>query len=660
MKNGIIIAAVVLAGFILWRAIPDRRVAAPHERGSPSPSERTERIPADPLPSNPPEVAIGNSAGTGTEERQFLAVTVTDGVTREPVTGARIELSGDLPRRILRFPEIRPGLYALAGPPDMRGEVTLLVAATGYVCRRRTLGSPTATDQPSEAFAFELMPLSKLRVHVMRGEKPGLEDSPSRQPCAVSLKLPASGPLAMTLPAGSEEPIHLPFELRSETDEAGVAEFTGLPPGRGYAALATDTSDLRALLGKLDEIEIPAGQVVDVTIAIGRGARVLGRIVDGEGQPGAGFMVAYANHVESRDMPGGGGAGSGWAAEARCEALPDGSFSLDRLMAGKKRVRCERITGTRVEAFTLDLSLEADEVRDVGEVGPVPLARGGSALRGIVVDPAGSPVEGATVRFDVGSPHEIRADLVTGPAGTFEFAGVPASEVFISAEKSRDGRQWFLSTRPTLEPGRVLDIVLELQPPRELPPGGYLLFSCRLPDGTPADLRELRIRGYLRNEQGRFIRVAQGGLDDNTGTDPSIFSLGRPPPGVYDVIAIGDRYVGRRQGCVVTDGHSERYELELEPAIEVRGRVLDGETGEGVVGRVLRILERDTGATDAVRTAPDGTFTVHFFAPGEHGTLAISAPGYEAEERSISGADVDLGAIRLTRRSGGSGRRGAQ
>jgi hypothetical protein len=143
------------------------------------------------------------------------------------------------------------------------------------------------------------------------------------------------------------------------------------------------------------------------------------------------------------------------------ESKVDGSFKLEA--SPFMRVRVKASATGYAAAFTEILSIEEKSLTDV-----VVTMLAGSTVSGVVVDPAGAPVEGADVIMNVTLPmgriwfSETSGRGKSGPDGTFSISNVAAGQNSVGAKKK--GFAPSKSQQVTLENGKdKTDLRLELR-----------------------------------------------------------------------------------------------------------------------------------------------------------------------------------------------------
>ena len=168
-----------------------------------------------------------------------------------------------------------------------------------------------------------------------------------------------------------------------------------------------------------------------------------------------------------------------------------------------------------------------------------------------------------------------------------------------------------------------------------------------LPDGTPAGgvavylleaLLNDPIRVFLASVNGVITPARAAGTTAADGT----FALGIPTADgkAYDLRVAADRHPELSHQSIVV--HADQWydtgDLSLDRGVTLHGRVVDGETGAGLVGAAVFLVAsrqaqgmmptpgRERGI--AVTTDGNGAFRFDNAAPQGHADLTAEAPGY--------------------------------
>jgi protocatechuate 3,4-dioxygenase beta subunit len=242
------------------------------------------------------------------------------------------------------------------------------------------------------------------------------------------------------------------------------------------------------------------------------------------------------------------------------------------------------------------------------------LATGGVAIRGIVEDGTGGPIEGAWVSASAGTWPAIGVRKSAGwPArsdaeGSFEI-WVAAGQAQLWAEA--DG--YAAGARAVAAPSD--GIVLRLHPEAVIE--GQVV---RGDDGTPVS--DALVTASASREGGRAYT-------DETGR----FRIDRLAPERYTITAETDDAHGRLPGSVVLwMGETEEITVRLHPAALVVGRVIDDANGEPCPFGAVSLVDdaNDLGGSGEI-DGDDGRVRIRGVRPGRYRVMLV-CPGKVAPE----------------------------
>lgn len=346
---------------------------------------------------------------------------------------------------------------------------------------------------------------------------------------------------------------------------------------------------------RLEGFRMPDEDVEDLEIVLDRGARLEGRVVDGEGEP-----VVRAR-LEARLQ---GGGASDPDSQPITVSGEDGSYVLQGLETARYKIVVESPTHGRTDAVTA-ISPGTNRLDIVFERG--------AEVSGRAVDESGAPVAGAAVILSA-LPSGRGFDTVSGEDGTFRFPAV------------RDGLFRLTGqARGFAEAAAPGEIQVAGQPLRglELRFTRGVTLTGRLLGLSPAELRGAWVEAYSARSEEGFQSSGQGTVDAD-----GRYSLSGLTPGEWDVVA------------TASSGRTARGTLQL--AAGVRNPVLDIEFPQGftLTGRVLldgapwsgvQILadqvDDDGSGSGMAMTAYDGRFTIPNLPPGRYSLVVTSFGG---------------------------------
>ncbi len=473
-----------------------------------------------------------------------------------------------------------------------------------------------------------------------------------------------------------------PLQAWSRAD--GRFRLSRLPPGTLYEMAAIHDGFAPALV-KVGALSSPK----PVRIVLERGATVLGKVLDPEGQPvpGAELDVKLSrDRRPNQDLSAIG--------EPTGKAVSDaiGSFAISHLGIGWFDLRVKR------RGF-VTLSVPEVEVPDRAariDLGPLTLDRG-AVIEGRVTGPSGAPLPDARVTpirapdplASIFSVSDVPPETSTDSEGRFRF------------EDLRRGARFGLRVE---HPGLIPETVSAVEAPTpeplriELKAGRTVAGRVKSPEGGPVPRAEVRVSSSSgwTDEEGRFrvagvppgiaeLTVNAGGypqilvrdlripeesdvegleiaLHKGSVLEVQVLDSGRQPVagiwvtayarsseyfedngpecttdpegrcrmgeldvGVYDVLAQSEKD-GQVKGAVELGPGINRYELVFPPRVLVSGRVSD-EADAPVAGATLELNPTEPGFSSQATSLADGSFQFSAVRDGTY-RLSGSAPGF--------------------------------
>lgn len=400
------------------------------------------------------------------------------------------------------------------------------------------------------------------------------------------------------------------------TDAAGAVAFGPLAPGEcavtvraGGHARATRT------------VVIPAGRAAEVEIPLDPGASVAGVVRDPSGRPieGVGFVgspwsgvrtIRYVGREAVTDRDG----------RYRLDFLPVGSpIMLDATK--RDYVDGERVVTLGPGGATVDLTM-------------APLPDAGPA-RGVVLDPAGRPVAGATVinRRHLSVEHR-RA--TTGPDGRFAFDRIYEDKfrgpnLLVKAAGFAPRRV----AVPPAAPGEAADLRVALEPGHKV--AGRIVDDRGQPVAAVKVFASNEILGDFDGDRRATAADGRFEFDDLPAPDaaPTRFEVQHP------------EFSALHRHAFPVDA-PEPVAVPLEPKGVILGRAVDAGSGRPVAAFTVRVRfspYREEGDPPAVLEstrlvdpglrveAPDGRFRLGDLANRLPLQVTVEAPGYERTTR---------------------------
>jgi protocatechuate 3,4-dioxygenase beta subunit len=391
-------------------------------------------------------------------------------------------------------------------------------------------------------------------------------------------------------------------------------------------------------------VKVAPGQPETQDVPLSRAATLAGRVVDEEGRPIEGALVQVSRGGENifraflRSVEG----------QGAVRTSRDGSFRAARLEPGENQ--------------RLDVRHDEYEERSLGGISLSPgmtrsgvsiVLRRGLSIRGVVKDEEGRPLAGAQVDLSraltmrggrggmevsfVGPGTEVRRE--TGADGRFEFRGLKAGDYGVSARRPGFSRASVDPVSVTeARAAEPLEIVLR--------PGATI--SGVLRDKAGAGASGWYASAHAASEVGGRP-FGPGGIQggEPTGPDGVFFLEGLTAGETYEIQAMGPAGLGPRKSGVVAP--AEGVDLVVTGAGQIRGRVLDGDSGRAIPDFEVRYQpDAQGGMRFVMRMGPgrrggpyerqsfhseDGSFVLEDVAAGRW-TVEAFAPGYQAGSAS--------------------------
>jgi protocatechuate 3,4-dioxygenase beta subunit len=543
---------------------------------------------------------------------QVLRGTVTLADRRAPAPGSLVRFEGRT--QTTRWVETRAdGTFLLDGVPREAGA---LVADGGVRGRASLVLSPGS----AEPVTIALAPTATLSGRVV--------DAADAKPLP-GIRIVARG-------NGGE------FLARSGPD--GHYSVRGLSPGSYRLRVEDDR-----FVPWSRRVTVAAEQPETQDVPLARGATLVGRVVDEEGRPIEGALVRVSRSGENilrafmRTMEGEGAVRTG----------RDGSFRATRLAPGEGQ-RLD-VSHDEYEARALGgLSLTAGATRS----GVTVVLRRGLSVRGVVKDEEGRPLAGVEVTLSralslragrrgtqlslIGPGSQVRRE--TGADGRFEFRGLQAGDYTVSARHPGFSRAIVDPVNVTgARSAEPLELVLN--------PGATI--SGILHDKAGAGVSGWYVSARAASQaSGPTFGPGTIRTEEATGPDGVFLLEGLTAGETYEIQVMGQAGLGPRKSGVVAP--AEGVELVVTGTGQIRGRVVDGDSGRGIPDFEVRYQpDAQGGMRFVMRTGPgrgpyerqpfhseDGSFVLEDVAAGRW-TVEAFVPGYQAG--SASGVSVNEG-----------------
>ncbi|HEX9189361.1 MAG TPA: carboxypeptidase-like regulatory domain-containing protein, partial [Vicinamibacteria bacterium] len=341
----------------------------------------------------------------------------------------------------------------------------------------------------------------------------------------------------------------------------------------------------------------------------------------------------------------------------------DGSFRATRLAPGEGQ-RLDIRHDEYEERAVAGISLVAGATRS----GVTVVLRHGLSLRGVVKDEEGRPMAGAEVTLStsrtirssrggmqmsfIGPGSQVRRE--TGPDGRFEFRGLKAGDYTVAARRTGFARASVDPVKVAERQGEPLELLLR--------PG--VTISGFVRDKTGSGASGWSVSARAAGEGGPALGPGGIRTEEPTGPDGAFLLEGAVAGESYDLQVMGPSGLGPRKAGVVAP--AEGVELAVTGAGQIRGRVVDAESGRAIPDFQVRYQpDAQGGMRFVMRMGPgrgrgayekqpfhaeDGSFVLED-VPAGRWTVEAFAPGYQAgsasgvavvEGEATEGVDVRL------------------
>lgn len=429
-------------------------------------------------------------------------------------------------------------------------------------------------------------------------------------------------------------------EHAAESDQDGRFELAGLAPG-AYKLQVTKEGFAPAAAS----VDAGEGERADVTVELGQGAAIAGRVLDAA--TGAGLAGAHVFDVTDLEL-GGGGAFSpetlvemmaaqggnaklaGLGVPSSADSGDDGAYRLERVPPGARRLVAFE-GGHESLARTIEVAADGADVRADFPLG------GGGTIEGRVGDAAGAPV--AEAQIMAMSPMVGARLGKSDAAGHYAIRGLKPGNYIVTLQSIADAKTDQREMRSAaVERGATVRV--DFGPASR----GTLVYGA--------------VTGPLPpSRQLALLRAGQGiaGMRQVTISDDGTYRIEGVEPGAYD-LAIHPAFHARVD---VPPGTPEvRFDVTM-PALALAGvvRSADGapiadaklwagrasDRGDPLFSQMFRV---------AASTDQDGRFTLEGLEAVDYDVEA-TAPGYVHARRTVSLAGGAPAPIELRLAPGG-------
>lgn len=562
--------------------------------------------------------AAGLAGRYGAGDMGAIRMRLTWVSSRSPLAGQEVTLYSRRGSEVAKLPSDAAGVVMFSAVPPARG-YSIEIIGDGFspVTLQGIAVFPQATKDLGDIVLGKDVVIRGRVIDTQGRPVPGTAVSVN----TIVRGLASKGMLVYL----AEQAASVPAPLQAATsDEDGYFTVSSLDDGMytllaRHAGFATETED---------DVIVAKDRGADmITIVLGDGASISGRVLGPDGKPIVGAQVMAVAGGRRMSM---------MRSLQREMTITDaqGRYTIDTLRMGEQYRFGVVAKGFPPTYDVAETRVEKTQERDFN------LVAGGN-LKGVVTDEAsGKPVEGARVAVYVGemgwggrpSPGaKASSDVrITDKEGQFSFEAITPGPVsaavvqkpgYVSASFSRwppPGNSW-----PAVEAGSTTEVTCQLKR------GGVVRGVVKTKEGgEPIAGAEVTIMGTGWAAMGSMwigtpsAMTAADGSYELVGVNPGKYSLlavaeGFSPPGGGEGVAVE---IGEGGGEVTRD-------LELLSSGIVTGVVVDP-GGEPIAGAKIRIEPGPTegggrnrrfgmnmarqmltsGSTPADRTAEDGTF----------------------------------------------------
>lgn len=418
-------------------------------------------------------------------------------------------------------------------------------------------------------------------------------------------------------------------------DADGWFEFGGVPVEQVYALLAKpETWAAETHLG----VEAEPGEHVEVELALSRGGRIAGTVLDASGAPVAGAEVEFELDGLQGDV---------FEELGEVDVADDGTFEILGVPDDVVILRAEA-PDHRPRTKRLDPIADGESLTGVAIV-----LDQGSWIHGTVSFPDGAPAADVWVHASPDIASSGGAGM--GTVGVPESNGASSDEEGNFAIPGLSEATYVLTARTDEEPNALLELVTELGPPSEDEPAPATNWRARMSGvqagGAPVDLvleklatltvRVTDVDGDPIPEYRVWATLQGSGGMFGIGADRSSYTATDALDGTLDI----DRLTGGKWDLFVSAkgyGDSDVFvaevpemvggppiEVRLLPASSVSGTVVDA-NGVPVAGARVT-LEHDLasmmermmrGESRSAPTDPEGAFLMDDLDPGSVSLIA--------------------------------------
>lgn len=411
------------------------------------------------------------------------------------------------------------------------------------------------------------------------------------------------------------------LDVQTATTAAGRARLAPVVPG-GYqvAAWASGFAPSYAFLPV-------AGDEATTRIALRRGARVAGRVVDASGAPVAGARVLYTGASDWNIQP-----------DERLDGQltgADGAFVFEAVGAGSVRFVARH--PDHAPGSSSIITLDGKTPRDGVEIA----LPAGVTVSGRVVDTAGAPVASARVRVGVGGAGMVSApprQVFSDDQGGWTIRGVPQKPLEAVAMHDLGASK---ATTVDATRGDVADVELVLDVTGTI--SGVVVDA----EGEPLEGVQVSAGPDFRSRnQAGFEQWRLRGFPEDLTDAGGRFTLSGLAEGDYTLRASrAQRRGGGRRGFFNQGVPAKAGDRDVKIVLPADGSVAGKVVLEG--GAPPTAFTVSVGFLPEAFATADGSFRVDDLPPGEH-ELSVRGNGFQPHNVTVTvkSAEVtDVGTI---------------
>jgi protocatechuate 3,4-dioxygenase beta subunit len=410
-----------------------------------------------------------------------------------------------------------------------------------------------------------------------------------------------------------------PAEAR--TDAQGRYRLEGLATGRLYLTARREGSTL----GVSQPVEVTEGSSAQADFTLEETGTVDGVVRATTGSlPAEPLMVSAFSQGSGRFGPGDIGRTELDASGHFRMTLPPGTYRMSVMPVGRRTFGASTPRMVKVEAGKT-VRAELSWVED---------PRDTKSVRGIVLEPDGSPSPGAFLTLSAEGPRGMRMMSPVDEEGRFSVSlpSTPEASTTLLSVSARNGGR--IGEVAGVKPGEQ-DVVVKLRP-------------STLVRGRVVRAHGSPVRGFTVSlqpqDRGMFLPGA------NSWEFPGErFELRDAPAEALRLVVRTTDGAGGEALVTPSPGAVAEVEVTVKATAGVRGRVVEATT-KAPLADAMVFIEGERPSTPNDGTAMDGRFSLEGVTAGQRTLVIFAGPGRTTERRPVTlteGQVLDLGDIAL-------------